>query len=219
VRFVLALCVLFASCATTSVERPISFFDIPGASFTIPARGEGSWSIERLVLEYGRATNQRFLFDQETSAVLNQTKVPLEKELVVLPAAVHSVVETLLVEVGYTLTVKRAAEPRLVKVEHGQRGGLLRVPQVNHADLEPWRDRPAYVVGTFIMLDSFDTIALANSLRATLSGEGLQTIAPLGTSGALHVQGPGPWVCEVTEMLLDVDEAARAKASHSDPEE
>ena len=84
-RFVLALCVLFASCATTSVERPISFFDIPGASFTIPARGEGSWSIERLVLEYGRATNQRFLFDPKTLAVLTQINVPLENELVVPP--------------------------------------------------------------------------------------------------------------------------------------
>lgn len=218
-RLVLAFCVLFASCATTGVERPVSFFDAPVTGFTIPADGENGWTMERLVLEYGRATNQRFLFDPMTLAMLHQTNVPLDTELVVPPIAVHSVVESILVETGFRLAVQRKAEPRLVTVDYGRGGSLLEIPQVNHADLELWRDHPAYLVGTFITLDACDTRVISNSLRATLTDANLQQIIPLGTSGALLVQGPGPWVCEFTEMLLDVNERERELQARLDPGE
>ena len=124
-------------------------------------------------------------------------------------------VETLLVDAGFTLMVQRVAEPRLVNVDYGRSDSGLEVPQINYADLGGRRDHPAYLVGTFIMLDACDTRLIADSLQYAVPDSGLPAIVPLGTSGAVLVQGRGSWVCELTDMLLEVNEAARARSEAS----
>ena len=220
-RLLTLLCLLLSACATTGTDQKLNsataFFEIPSHGFTIPAQGEDSWTMERLVLEFGRATNQRCLFNEFTLKRLKKLRVPFEEELVVPPEQVYAVVEAALVENDLALSIVREDSPRFILVHefpaprhHGlrkQRPFLIPV-----SEIDMWADHPAYLVRTVVILEHMNVRYLTNALRATYWGGGITQVMAIGDSRGVLLQGSSRWVAMHVRIIQLTDEAAGALA-------
>lgn len=203
---------------STSVLLPaqpvpeLEFFPPPAEGLTIPAYEPDGWNIEQLLSEYGRLTDQQFMYGEATRAQLRQARVPLDAGLFVEPENVHSVVETLMVESNFVFTVAREANPRLISVQsmHGSRVNMRqRARYVAVDELAQWEDHPAILVHTVLTLNHTDVRTLTNSMRAMLTDANTQQIIPVGNSHSLILTGFGPHVASIARMLQQVDDATR----------
>lgn len=208
----LALCVCTFGCKSAAdhagTVSPTLQFPTPAHGFTIPSAGPDGWTMERLVLEYGRASDQRFLFDSNVLTALKEASVPINAELMLTSSNMHSVVETFMVEAGFSFTVLREDDPRLIGVGTRETASGV-VPLVQLAELDEWRAHPAYVVRTVLVLEFCDIEYVADSLKANLADLGQEQIIPLDSADSLLLQGPAPWVAELAGILLEVNERER----------
>ncbi len=229
-RLIFLLCLLLSACATTRPTQKLNsaaaFFESPSHGFTIPAQGDDGWTMEQLVLEFGRATNQRCLFNEFTLKRLEKLRVPFEREFVVPPEQVYAVVEAALVESDLALTIVREDSPRFVLVHefpaprrHGlakQRPYLIPVDEIGL-----WAEHPAYLVRTVVTLEHADLRYVSNVLRATFWGGGITQALALGDSRGLLLQGSARWVALHAQIVQLTDQAAgdvRLAASLAQPE-
>lgn len=216
-RSALALLVLAAGpavfVAAPVPEQDSSTFPEPTEGFTIPSAERGRWTIDELLREYGRVTNQRFLIDDDTRLLLRASHASVLRDFPVAPEHVHSIVESILIENDVVLAVKRADEPRLVSVKslhsssrHNLRTNALYVPSEKLPD---WRDHPAYLIHTVITLDALDVRVLANSVRPMIPDANTHSILPIGNSNSLILTGLAQQVVQMAEMLEKANERER----------
>ncbi len=189
-------------------------FPTPSAGMTIPAYEADGWTMEQLLGEYARLTDQRLMIREDTRALLKQARVPLGEALTIAPETLHAVVETILIESDFVLSIAREANPRILSVSSMQNAARSNVREracfVPADQLEAWRDHPAILVTTVLTLDSVDVRVLTNSMRAMLTDANTQQLIPVGNTHSLLLTGFAPQVADLVEMLREVNEDARA---------
>ena len=95
--FPLALLGILAVLPSAVGSRPVSVQDqnFPSATepLNIPGPEDAAWTVKDLLDEYCRVTDQVFVCDSETMALLEQSQLGVSTGLDVHPNAVNSVVE------------------------------------------------------------------------------------------------------------------------------
>lgn len=198
--------------AAPEAAAALDLFPPPADGLTIPAYEPDGWTMEQLLSEYGRLTEQHFMYGEATRAQLRQARVPLDEWLFIEPENVHSIVETLVTESDFVFSVAREADPRLISVQSskGNRVNLRQSARYVPVDeLAQWEDHPAFLVHTVLTLNHIDVRTLTNSMRAMLTDANTQQIIPLGNGNSLILTGFGPQVATLARMLQQVNEEAR----------
>ena len=213
-RIPIALSLLLSTSALLPAAHTpeLELFPVPTVGLSVPANEPDGWSLEELLTEYGRATDQHFMYAEDTRAQLKQTRVPLSEALSVDPENLHAVVETLMIQSHFIFAIERVANPRLISVQsmRGSRVNLRQSASYVPVDkLSTWRDHPAYLIHTVLTLEYLDVRTLTNSMRAMLTDANTQQIIPVGNSHSLMLTGFAPQVQSLVTMLLDVNEASR----------
>ncbi len=197
------------------VQTVAELFPIPAGGLTIPAREPDGWNMEELLLEYGRLTDQQFMINDDVKSILRMARVSLTDELTVAPEAVHSVVETLLIQSDFVLTILRESDPRLVSVGSVAsvgRGGVRQNARLVPVDeLAQWRDHPAHLLNTVIALDHVDVRILSNTMRAVLTDANTQQILPVGNTNTVLLAGFGPQLETFARIFIQADENERLR--------
>ena len=191
-------------------------------SLEIPASGSDGWNLERLLQEYGRLTDQHFLIRGDSGLLMRRTRVSATEPRSVPPRDVHRVVEALLVEAGFVLSIRRESAPRLVAVagvhEAVRDGTRMPARYVPAAELEAWTSHPAHRVRTVVHLPDSDTIGLANAWLATRGDLHAASATPAGRNHSMIVRGLAPQVAECVDRLREFDARAR-ESRDSEPQE
>lgn len=184
-------------------------FATPTEGLAFPAAGDGVWSMMDLLDEYGRVTHQSFIILEEARPTLERTKIPLRGPLEVAPAQVHSVVENLLVNSGYVLSIARESSPRLLTVtsryESGRGNLRSNARYVAPDQLTAWLEHPAHLIHTAVHLKHVDARVTTNSIRSMMTDSNVQQILAGGDSNSIVITGFTPWVADLVELLKDVD--------------
>ena len=193
-------------------------FPVPEKPLSIPA---ASANLEDLIREYARATGQSVTMRAETQQWLQQTPIILEgAPVTVSPDRVQMVVESLLSENDFVLTVVTAANPRILSVislNTAERTTIKdKAVYVSSDRIALMRAHPAMVFTTSLTLANLDPRQLANSMRTLITDANIQQLLPAGASKGLLISGMGPQVAGWIEMLQRLDADARTEQQDGD---
>ena len=197
-----------------SAQAPDWPFAAPNAGLSIPASNQSDssgWNMDRLLLEYGELTGTSFVWTAETRSILAGTPVPVEQAVEVPAANVHKIVETLVFQTGFVLSLANEYEPLLVTVHSIHSGRRNAQPFiVDRDDLDRWNDHPAHLIQTVLTLNHTDVRTLTNSMRAMLTDANIQSIIPVGNTHSMILTGPAASVTRLAGLLHQINDEARA---------
>lgn len=180
-------------------------------SLAWPADGAPPSMLE-VVVQYGQLTGQRMLLSDEARAILEHTRVPLDRPTVVPAKEVQSVVETLLAATQCALTIEHAEQPRLVQVHSLQTSvrNILRsqARAVAATDTAAMRAHPAMLFTTVVDLPNTDVRQLSNSMRTMITDANTMQMIPAGSSNSMVMTGFGPVLADLIEQVRLVDSAS-----------
>ena len=135
-RSLLALALLLTTSvfleATPSVHQGAEWPNVVvSEGLEIPARDRENdlgWTLERLTSEYARVTGVHLMFTDSTLTRLDEVYVPLRHDMQVAVENVHRVVQSILIENGFVMSVDNESSPSSDLDSH-DRGQLSFSPQ------------------------------------------------------------------------------------------
>ena len=224
----LAGLVLSSLTLTASPRRapePVWPHVIPSAGITIPPVSEGQgYPLTELLRDYSKLTDCHFLWSDDTDGLLKYASVALDRKMEVPAERLHRVVEAILIQNDFALTIRNEVPPYIVAVESLNTSARVNIRQraryVPAGELDAWRDHPAYLIHTVIDLPHTDVRTLSNSMRAMLTDPITQAMIPVGNSNSLILTGFAPGIVELEAMLREVDQTTkRVFEQHTTPDE
>lgn len=76
---------------------------------------------------------------------------------------------------------------------------------VSEEALAPFADHPALHITTLVYLPSTDVRSLSNTMRQMIRDPNFEQMLPMGSGNAFLLQGPGPWVYQMTQAMRLAD--------------
>ena len=166
-------------------------------------------SLARFSEQYARITGQHLVCSDETRALLENTRTPLEHSVNVPAAGVQTFFESILAASRLLILPQPNTEPplvRIVSLETQDRtdlaGHWIPVP-VDEVAVFCAR-HPATLVGTSLKLDT-DVRQLSNAIRTLSSGSFPVVVLPAGTSNTLLISGTARTVANIVGILSQID--------------
>lgn len=191
-------------------------FPVPKEGLTIKVGAEGDSRLESLLNDFSRVSGQALLITKEVRQQLQNTSTGLNRSIDVPAQEVYPVVEAILAQNDFILSLRSDREPRLLAVEslNSNRRASLRADAVFiSADQVPaWSRHPAFLVTTVIDLPNTDVRTLSNSMRTLFTDQSTQQIIPVGNSNSLVITANGSSLSSLVSMLRATDEVARREA-------
>ena len=218
-RSILSLLLILCGCAAVKdAPEPLQasvVFPEPTQPLVIPEGKDGEWSFDELLRECGRVTSQSFVFTDETLRLLRRTKVPALYMSEIPAESVHSVVESLLLDNGFLLTLPLPSDPSVVSVRSSYTSAKndirTNATYVPVDELDRWSQHSAYLIHTALYLDTIDVRTLTNSMRVLITDANLQSFVPAGSTNSVLLTGTAPQVIRLVRMLQEIDESERAR--------
>ena len=187
---------------------------------SIKAGADGDTKLAQLLNDFSRVTGNTLMITKEVKALLENSSTGLNRSLDVPPNEVYPVVESILVQNDFMLTLRNEREPRLIAVESlitNRRGGPLRSDAVfvPADEVAAWGQHPAFLVTTVLDLANTDVRTLSNSMRTLFTDQSTQQIIPVGNSNSLIITANGSSLASLVKVLRSVDESARLSAEEA----
>jgi hypothetical protein len=200
-----------SSAAPHAVDEP-DILPAPKAGFTFQYKGVRP-SLAELMEQYQRVAGVQLI------AAVREPIGPLKFDAgpgksVELPReTVQERVETMLADAGYCLTLVHADEPVVLAVKRMPRSpASTGAVYVEPDQLESVAKHPALLCWTILELPHVGTHALDAELAKGWDTSVTIAHFTLGGSGRRLLMGPGKAVAERARVLLELDDAERAKA-------
>lgn len=199
-----------------SLERTLEdHFPTPGSPLAIAEDIEGRMTLEGLLREFTRATGQNLHATPYTRELLASTPIGLYSGVEVPPEEVYSFVESLLFQYGFVVSELRAQSPPLLAIQSlddNETQSNVRFVEVDHADIEAYRDHPALLVQCVVPTQGLDNQQLSNYLRATFArNSAYQWLLPMGVQESLLVRTTGSEAAAIASMVAQAASQAEAK--------
>lgn len=217
----LVLSSLTLTAAPRRAQAPIWPHVTPTGGVKIPAAsGDSGLPLQDLLREYSRLTDCHILMADDTHGLVRTAKVAPEREMEVPVERLHKVVEAILIQNDFVLTIRNDSAPYILALESLNSSARTNLRQkaryVPIDELESWEEHPAYLIHTVIDLPHIDVRTLSNTMRAMLTDANTQSIIPVGNSHSLILTGFAPQIVELTRMMKEID-ASEKRAIESRP--
>ncbi|MEL6430761.1 MAG: secretin N-terminal domain-containing protein [Planctomycetota bacterium] len=171
-----------------------------------------SMTHEQLVDRYAELTGVSVTFSEDTEGLLRSSRVRLDAPLVVEPADVPRVAESLLQSSGYVLGFTPSATRPLLEVasvRSNERATIRsRALAVTVDQLDALEQHPAMMFSLMLDVPNLDPRQLSNSLRTVITDSNVHQLLPAGQSNSLILIGQGNFVTSMARTLMSVDAAA-----------
>ncbi len=168
-------------------------------------------SLLDLLTRYADLTGQILILGPrsgvETRQLLQRTTLPVTGPLRVPQQSVQPFVEGVLAG-EFVLAPKAYGELRLLAI-HGLRTAARTMVAADTivipaTDLPLARAHPTVLFTVLLNLPNVDVRVLSNALRQVITEPNLQRLVPVA-AGSFWITGPGPWVADVGELVLEVE--------------
>lgn len=188
-------------------------FPTPSAPLEIPAGiGREGYSVWDMMLNYGVATGQHVISNEETLNFLQQARLNLATPMTIPPDQLQTVVESLLVQNDFVLHVVHTGNPRILALTSLNTGARTNIRDsavfVPSDRLDQLRAHPAMLFTTTVNLPKTDVRQLANSMRTLITDANTQQMLPAGNTNTMLLTGYGSSLADLIEMLKRIDEAS-----------
>ena len=210
---------LVAGCLSVApqaaVQDELEIFPTPESGITIPARGENAMTMEELLVAFGEASGEYLTWTPETGGLLKVTTVGFDRELVVEPKDLYSVVGTVMLVHRFVFTDLRRSEPRMMVVtclDSAARSNLKQGARfVAVEDLHHYADHPGMLISTTLHLPNLDGRVLTNALRGLTTDPNTMNVVPVPESNSVIMTGFTSTIIDLSQMLRRLDEASEPK--------
>jgi hypothetical protein len=191
---------------------------LPPATEAVEVPGAGTpWTLERLLLEYGRATGQAVGWDGRTGWLLRQVTVGNTRPLRLPPEGVHAAVEWLVALHGFCFAEATLEPPRSIRVlrpdlDDAEWPGAppIHPTPVPVDEIERWAAHPARSVSTTLPLAALDARRTRMCLRLLVREPDRAWVELADDAHALTLTGPAPWVADWVALVREADAAQLA---------
>lgn len=170
---------------------------------------EDKWTIETLLREYSRVTDQNVTLEYEARYMAENIRLGLLFPAEVPAESVHSFVEGILLENNFVVMVVHNESPRVLAVRSLRTGANHRTRQeaayVPSDELNLYASHPAFAVTTTLSLPKTDVLALSRSFRSVLRDPDNLKMIPIAASNSVVVSGLAPGVIALVQALEQVE--------------
>ena len=161
-----------------------------------------------VVLSFENLAGQKIVLSGDARESLGRRRANPSQSLEVPASAAHSLLEILLAENGFALTLETDADSKWLAIYDSaapqvENEGLLeRALFIPPDDLLQLRQHPALLVRTTLQLPNVELRFLGNALQRLLTDPIQQQILPCEEDGSLQIAGPGRWAAATVASLV-----------------
>ncbi|MEM9381059.1 MAG: secretin N-terminal domain-containing protein [Planctomycetota bacterium] len=198
---------------STAPAQEAPMFPAASNPFTFEVSDDApGMNYHELVRAYGELTGLHFTFDEETSQLLKNQRVLLDRSVTVPAEEVTTFIESLLVQGKFCLAPLKARGTKLIRVSSlmtAARNNLRASAAFLAPDqVEIARAHPAMLFTTTISVPNLDARQVSNSLRTLITDANTHQLLPAGNANSLVIVGFGSQLMATYDTLKLIDAAS-----------
>ena len=184
--------------------------------FPTPAEGmvfgEKDQTLQDAVREFGRVTGEVILLSPESRALLSNASFQLDSPLNVAPENVYSVMQDLLSQRRFAITVLRREEPRMLSIESLDSSNRASIKAsamfVPENEIEDYALDSAILLQTVLYLPHLDIRTTSNAFRQLVVDPNTMQVIPEPESNQLILTGLGRPFQGMVRVLRELNAGA-----------
>ncbi|MDF1837422.1 MAG: secretin N-terminal domain-containing protein, partial [Planctomycetota bacterium] len=187
-------------------QDPANFLPVPGKPIAL-LNGQGARSLGAVFEEYCQQVGVKCLMNDNAQRSFYSVKPNILGLSELQPEAAVSFLQLSLQQNGFLLDLVPSKKGVILRLlAHNDLGTPI---LLDPSRLAAYASQHALMVQTVISLPNTDMRSMSNVLRQLIRNPGKQTILPLGSANGMLIQGSGPWVYQLSQVLMLADQVSK----------